>query len=411
MNRLGIYVHIPYCLQICTYCDFVKFESKDLPPPRDYISLLALELSSRREAFAPVATEVHSIYFGGGTPSLFSPQEILSVLDEIEKNGFNFRDRLGKIEITLEINPGTIDLQSLERYLEMGISRFSVGAQTFDESLLAKTGRKHSVQETVETLELLARKGVNYSFDLLFGLPGQTLEGVQSDVRKALTFGPSHISAYNLTVPTGHPLNRGRASDDVQAEMFSLIESELANEGVVRYEVSNFAKPGFESQHNLLYWRDEPYWGLGIGAHSYIPGDGSNGWGARFWNPATIRSYQNELASISGREFWNSLPKERNELLALNELLTDFCHTSLRRMNGLSEDMLLKKFGPLLARKIEKILELRLGPLVERGLVILETGKQGRRWRLSPAGLPLADRVFETLTFLKDEIPFNHPEV
>ncbi|MBN8539273.1 MAG: radical SAM family heme chaperone HemW [Deltaproteobacteria bacterium] len=411
MNRLGIYVHIPYCLQICTYCDFVKFESKDLPPPRDYISLLALELSSRREAFTPIATEVHSIYFGGGTPSLFSPQEILSVLDEIEKNGLKFRDRLGKLEITLEINPGTIDLQSLELYLKMGISRFSVGAQTFDESLLVKTGRKHTVQETVETLELLANKGVNYSFDLLFGLPGQSLEGVQADVRRAMMFSPSHISAYNLTVPTGHPLNRGRASDDVQAEMFSLIESELAQGGITRYEVSNFAKPGFESQHNLLYWTDQPYWGLGIGAHSYIPGDGSRGWGSRFWNPATVRAYQNELALISGREFFKSIPKERNELLALNELLTDFSHTSLRRMHGLSETMLVKKFGPRVSREVEKLIEARLRPLIDSGLVLFEIGKNGKHWRLSPTGLPLADRVFETLTFLKDEIPFKHPEV
>lgn len=411
MNRLGIYVHIPYCLQICTYCDFVKFESKDLPPPRDYISLLALELSSRREAFTPIATEVHSIYFGGGTPSLFSPQEILSVLDEIEKNGFKFRDRLGKLEITLEINPGTINQQSLELYLEMGISRFSVGAQTFDESLLAKTGRKHTVQETVETLELLSNKGVNYSFDLLFGLPGQSLEGVQADVRRAMMFSPSHLSAYNLTVPTGHPLNRGRASDEVQAKMFSLIESELERGGILRYEVSNFAKPGFESQHNLLYWKDQAYWGLGIGAHSYIPSDGKNGWGSRFWNPATIRSYQSELASISGREFFKSIPRERNEHLALNELLTDFSHTSLRRMHGLTEAMLLQKFGPHLSQNIERLIEARLRPLVESGLVIFETGKSGKRWRLSQAGMPLADRVFEALTFLKDEIPFLRPEV
>lgn len=411
MNRLGIYVHIPYCLQICTYCDFVKFESKDLPPPRDYISLLAHELSTRREAFASLATEVHSIYFGGGTPSLFSPQEILSVLDEIEKNGFRFRDRLGNLEITLEINPGTIDLASLDRYLAMGINRFSVGAQTFDEALLAKTGRKHSVRETVETLDLLADKGVNYSFDLLFGMPGQTLDGVRSDINQAIKFRPSHVSAYNLTVPTGHPLNRGRASDTVQAEMFNVIESELEQDGIFRYEVSNFAKPGFESQHNLLYWTDQPYWGIGVGAHSYIPSDGTAGWGSRFWNPATVRAYQNELALVYGREFWKRLPKERSEALAINELLTDFSHTSLRRMHGLTAKMLREKFGPNLSGEVEGLIESRLLPLVSSGLVKFETDGGEKRWRLSPAGLPLADRVFESLTFLKNEISFTRPEV
>lgn len=411
MNRLGIYIHIPYCLQICTYCDFVKFESKDLPPPRDYISLLALELSSRNAAFSPFATEVHSIYFGGGTPSLFSPQEILSVLDEIEKNGFKFRDRLGKLEITLEINPGTIDRDSLEHYISMGINRFSVGAQTFDEALLGVTGRKHSVRDTIETLDLLASRNVNYSFDLLFGLPGQTLAGVRKDVKEALKFSPSHLSAYNLTVPSGHPLNRGRATEDVQAEMFELIETELLHGGISRYEVSNFAKPGFESKHNLLYWTDQPYWGLGTGAHSYLPGNGPADWGSRFWNPSTVRAYQKELQTAIGGEFWKSFPKERSERLAVNELLTDFSHTSLRRMHGLTSERLREKFGLIMSLELESLIEARLQPLIDRGLVTFENGKSGKQWRLSATGLPLADRVFETLTFLKDEIRISRPEV
>ncbi len=404
MNRLGIYVHIPYCLQICTYCDFVKFESKDLPPPQDYISLLALELSTRAEAFQPDTTTVHSIYFGGGTPSLFSPQEILTVLDEIEKNGFKFRDRLGKLEITLEINPGTIGHDSLERFIEMGVNRFSVGAQTFDESLLAKTGRKHTVQETVESLELLAKRGVNYSFDLLFGMPDQTLDGVRRDVRRALDFQPSHLSAYNLTVPSRHPLNRGRASDDVQAEMFEAIEFELKPGGLFRYEVSNFAKPGKESQHNLLYWSDQPYWGLGIGSHSYRPSKDSPNWGSRFWNPATVRAYQKELQAASGAKFWLDMPKERSEQLAINELLTDFTHTSLRRLHGLTSDMLKNKFGPAHHLTIENQIAQRLEPLVAQGLVHFENKNNVKVWRLSKAGLPLADRVFETLTFLRGEV-------
>lgn len=419
MNRLGIYVHIPYCLQICTYCDFVKFESKDLPPPQDYISLLELELSSRASTFLPNESEVNSIYFGGGTPSLFSPDQILSVLNAIEKNGFKFRDRFKKIEITLEINPGTIDQDALERFIEIGVTRFSVGAQTFDESLLAVTGRKHTVSETMKTLDLLAKKGVNYSFDLLFGLPGQTLEGVRRDVQKALKFQPSHLSAYNLTVPSGHPLNRGRASDDVQAEMFEAIEMELETGGLFRYEVSNFSKPGFESQHNLLYWTDHAYWGLGIGAHSYIPGSGQPHWGVRFWNPSTIRSYQKELSQVLGNQFWQKLPKERSERLLLNELLTDFSHTSLRHMRGLTSEMLERKFGtPLagalnigLASKIENLVEERLQPLVNRGLVNFEIENGRKIWRLSKEGLPLADRVFESLTFLKNEVPLSLPEV
>ncbi len=402
--RFGIYVHIPYCLQICTYCDFVKFESRDLPPTNEYISLLQRELKTRARAFG--SRELTSIYFGGGTPSLFTPQEILTVLEAIANEGFTLSKTAGRnnsspAEITLEINPGTISESALDEFLKIGVTRFSVGAQTFDEELLKVTGRKHSVPDTITTLEMLKARGVNYSFDLLFGLPGQRLRGVENDVKQALQFNPSHISAYNLTVPAKHALNKGRASDDEQAEMFELIERDLATAGIFRYEVSNFAKPGFESQHNQLYWSDAPYWGLGIGSHSYIPRgvdqavDVEAPWGVRFWNPATIAAYRTELEKLEGPLFWSNLKEERLEKLQIHEALTDFSHTALRSQRGLERRAVEAKFG---ARATELVSNRLADPILREFLV-----KTDEKWVLSRKGQAMADRVFESLTFLSDD--------
>ncbi len=396
-SKFGLYVHIPYCLQICTYCDFVKFESRDLPPHSDYISLLKRELKTRARAFG--SRELTSIYFGGGTPSLFSPAEILSILEAVAIEGFTLAS---DAEVTLEINPGTITEGSLDEFLGLGVTRFSVGAQTFDEDLLKITGRKHSVADTLATLKMLAERKTNYSFDLLFGLPGQRIDGVKRDVRRALEFSPSHLSAYNLTVPAKHALNSGRASDDEQAEMFELIETELAAKGIFRYEVSNFAKPGFESCHNTLYWSDLPYWGLGIGSHSYVPrGDdalesSATPWGVRFWNPPTIAAYRAELEKVEGARFWSSLSKDRFEKLELNEALTDFCHTALRSQTGLELARVEAKFGPTLGKAVRVRLD---DPKLKEFL----QHRQGS-FALTKRGQAMADRVFETMTFLKDEI-------
>ncbi len=400
MKRFGLYVHIPYCLQICTYCDFVKFESRDLPPNGEYVSLLQRELRTRSVAFG--TRELTSIYFGGGTPSLFSPAEILSVLQAIatESDG---RLRIAKnAEITLEINPGTITEASLDEFLKIGVTRFSVGAQTFDEELLKVTGRKHSVPDTVATLKMLAARELNYSFDLLFGLPRQKLEGVAKDVERALEFNPAHLSAYNLTVPSKHPLNVGRASDDVQAEMFELIERDLEKAGILRYEVSNFAKPGFESQHNQLYWSDTAYWGLGIGSHSYIPrGDASlsnasEPWGVRFWNPATIAAYRGELDQAKDARFWSNLKSERIETLQLHEALTDFTHTALRSQVGLKRQAVNDKFGVSVANLVSV-------RLADPALVDFVKERLGA-WILTRKGQAMADRVFESVTFLKEDV-------
>ena len=351
-------------------------------PPEEYVKVLIDEIRSRASDVPFRQTD--TIYFGGGTPSLLEAPLILSVLEALAKEGFTWSRNA---EITVEINPGTIDQKKLDQYLAIGINRFSVGAQTFNERLLKIAGRKHSSTETVETLNLLKSAGANYSFDLLFALPSQTAAEVRADLRTALAFSPSHLSAYCLTVPDNHPMARGRALESEQVEMFDLIEKELREAGIEKYEVSNFAKPGAESRHNTLYWTDQPYWGLGVSSHSYFPRESREDWAAaapfgfRFWNPIGLKNYVKQVWPLVEKPsergfnfvsppsesfaFLRTLPSEQIEILKENESLTDFCHTSLRFVRGMTTDAARLKFSP---RAMALLLE-RLELLEHEGLL------------------------------------------
>jgi oxygen-independent coproporphyrinogen-3 oxidase len=209
---------------------------------------------------------------------------------------------------------------------------------------------------------------------------------VSQDLESALSYQPDHVSPYFLTVGSHHPLQKGRAPEAEQIEMFSTIETKLSAAGLVRYELSNYARPGAESQHNMLYWTDESYWGIGLSAHSYFRNEGP--WGTRFWNPAGVNSYQRQIVS--------GLPKENRERLEKHQSLTDFCHTSLRLMRGLQVDALQNKFGKGTA---ELVLG-RLRDLNAKGLANTMNGA----WSLSAQGRLLSNVVFGELTFLRDEI-------
>jgi len=362
-------------------------------PPAKYIELLLYEIRTR--AHDVPLKDLSTIYFGGGTPSLFEPSLILSVINELANVGFQI---LKDAEVTIEIDPTTVDQTKLETYLKMGVTRFSVGAQTFNARLLELAGRKHKPNDTEVLLELLNKNRVNYSFDLLFGLPSQTLSDVADDVAKALSYQPPHLSAYCLTVPETHPMAQGRAPDDEQVEMITLIESELEKVGVLRYEISNYARPGFESVHNLLYWTDQAYWGLGVASHSYFPS--SRRWGLRFWNAPSINLYEKDMRAWSQNSvftFQSNLPANSHETLELHQSLTDFCHISLRLEAGLNENAARLKFP----RSAFAEVETRLAELSNEGLVY----SIANGWSLTPRGRALSNLVFERLTFLKKDLP------
>lgn len=383
----GIYIHIPYCIQRCSYCDFATYEKSSILPPSEYIEFLKKEI----HVYGPllIGMKVDTVYFGGGTPSLIEAELLVSVLETLKKVGFRFVEG---IEITMEINPATIDEEKLKIYLEAGINRFSVGAQTFRNDLLKSVGRQHSAKDTQKTLELLSNKGLNYTFDLLFALPGQTKKDLERDLDWVKYFAPNHLSAYCLTVQDGHPLSKMRLPELEQIEMFDVIETELGRIAMDRYEISNFAKAGFESKHNLIYWTDENYWGAGLGAHSYIK---DNFWGKRFWNPNNIQQYTTKITKLPNGVASSIISYRENEQyeeLTENQTLTDYCHIFLRIKKGLCLENLEVKFGKFRRTQVETILkDLQIKGYVEYVL---------KRWRLSKDGVLVSNRIFEACTFL-----------
>lgn len=385
---LSVYVHIPYCLQRCRYCDFTTFEFSEIEPAEQYIQSVLQEIRNRRHLWPQ--TEIKTLYFGGGTPSLISPELIVAVKHELANSGFTFQPHA---ELTLEINPATMDEAKLDFYLANGFNRFSVGAQTFNDRLLKSCGRKHSAADTHATLKLLRDRGVNYSFDLLFALPGQTLAELEADLETVSEYRPPHLSAYCLTVPEGHPMASGRAPEDEQVAMFAAIERRLAAVGLLKYEISNFAQRGFESRHNGVYWNDQSYWGIGLSAHSYDRAAGPHG--LRFWNPKSLKLYAAQVAMNAG-SFEELLPQDQWEKLQLHESMTDFCHMHLRTMAGLTEDALQNRFaGPALTA-----IQPRLEKLRGRGWL----EHAGGNWKLSAEAQLISNKVFEELCFLANDV-------
>ena len=236
---------------------------------------------------------------------------------------------------------------------------------------------------------MLQERGLNYSLDLLFALPGQTLIHLKRDLAEIATLSPPHVSAYCLTIPEHHPMNAGRPREEQQVDMFHLIEDHLVQHGLQKYEISNFAKPGFESRHNLTYWMDQDYWGLGVSSHSYRKQDPSP-YGCRFFNPNSIAEYERQVQAASG-SLENILPASQWEQLLATESLTDFCHTFLRTTTGLSKDALHHKFPfELLARLWPRLRQLENDCLLESSIL---------GWRLTPTGQMLSNQVFSQLTF------------
>lgn len=389
--KFGVYVHIPYCIQRCTYCDFATYEQSKIMAPENYVQLVLEEIRQKRY-YEP--RHLDTLYFGGGTPSLLEPQLIVAIQKGLEKQGFTTGP---ETEVTLEINPATLTRDKLKFYIDHGFNRFSVGAQTFDDRLLKMVKREHNARQTLETLDLLRSFNLNFSFDILFALPSQTIEGLRRDVEIAVEQGSAHISPYCLTVPEGHPLAKGRALEDEQVDMFELIAGELTSRGFNQYEISNFARPGFESRHNLLYWTDQPYWGLGLSAHSY---SAQKPWGVRYWNASTIELYQKQILEKQGQTFERpstQLPENQFEILEKHQALTDFCHTSLRLMRGLDERELQEKFPNSVSVQVLSLLH----GLAEKSWV---RRHDNGHWALTPSGLVISNQVFRDLTFLESDL-------
>lgn len=388
-NSLGAYVHIPFCIQRCHYCDFATYAKDQIAPNSDYVDAVCQEISLRRPLFSEKSLQ--TIYFGGGTPSLLAPKEIEKIILCFEENDFVFDD---DIEITLEVNPATLTASKSRDFKQAGINRISLGCQSFNDDYLKACNREHSAQDTRDTIELIKKDFHNFSLDLLFSLPKQGLKNLEEDLKEILTFAPPHVSAYCLTLVEKHPMNVGRCSEEEQVEMFELITSYLSMLKLERYELSNFSKVGFESRHNNLYWTDRNYWGVGLSAHSYRK---EPHWGYRFWNASTYSTYLDQVKALRKEDqIESSFPKQQFEKLQIHESLSDYCHTFLRMSSGLKKQTLRQKFGD----NTEAIVSNRLTQFQPSGLI--EEDPIG--WKLTEKGFLLSNQVFKELIFSSEDI-------
>lgn len=375
----SLYVHIPYCQSKCPYCDFNSHAAASWPE-QDYTRALNAELKLRSAEPPWRGAQVATIFFGGGTPSLFAPRSIGEIIAAAE-DAFGIE---AGAEITLEANPGTVDEKKLVAMRLAGVNRLSLGAQSFDARTLKFLGRIHSAEQTRAAARMAHRAGFErLNLDLIFAVPGQGIAEVLADIDQAAALEPDHISAYNLTFEQGTAffteLRQGRMrqlSADQQAELYAAVRRRLPERGYPMYEISNYAPAGHQARHNLTYWRAESYLGLGAGAHSFARcGRG----GRRWWN---VRGPSAYLQMALGGGFAEAGAEAIDECVAASE----YVFLNLRLRDGFALEEFRSRFGL-------SFMGLFGGPaarLFEGELLLRENG----RIRLSERGLELADSVF-----------------
>ncbi len=284
-DPIGLYVHIPFCVKKCAYCDFCSFPYSDVSWREAYIKRLCKEISEYKGR----EIEVNSIFFGGGTPSLLSSDEFCKITDSIKNSFWVSSDT----EFTIEANPKTLTEKNLLSYMECGVNRISIGFQSIHQNELKKLGRIHSCSDFWDSYTLARRVGIrNINIDLMYGIPDQTYESFSKTLDTVKELSPEHISVYGLILEEGTPLYKSRKSlflpnEDEECEMYYLASKKLSLGGYSHYEISNYAKPTYECRHNLKYWHNEEYIGFGISAHSYYSGK-------RFSNSDNISAYLDE---------------------------------------------------------------------------------------------------------------------
>lgn len=374
-KEFGLYIHIPFCRQKCFYCDFPSFAGREKKIDK-YLQALEQEFALLRQRlyqkdgagdterkFAP-----RTIYIGGGTPTALNANQLAKLLEIVQK----YVAVAEAEEFTVEMNPGTVDREKLLLLQQAGINRLSVGVQSFDDHCLQKIGRIHTAQDAVNTIELAHNLGFdNISLDLIYGLPQQDREILTKSVERALALPVQHISIYGLQLEEGTAFQRmadmGKLhlpTDELVEAMYDYIVEKLPEAGYQRYEISNYALPGYESKHNLSYWQDVEYLGLGSGAHSYWQG-------TRYENPSSIDDY------ISALEV-GRLPATLEEQVDRQAHMEEYCFLGLRTAAGIDKNLFQQKFGvdlfTVYGRTIEKLVALDLLQHTARGIALTTLG-------------------------------------
>lgn len=372
---IGLYIHVPFCIRKCLYCDFTSYPVSGTAVS-DYLGSLVKEINLYGAALGDEGKSISSLFFGGGTPTCLPAGALKMILDELR---YSFSLMEG-CEITVEANPGTVDAAGLETLLKAGVNRLSLGVQSFNDSLLGVLGRIHSSAQALEAVRLARAAGfANLNLDFIFGIPGQTISDWQETLAQAAALGPEHIAAYGLQLEEGTPLaqavGRGEicaCSEDLELMMYRHAVKYLETSGYKQYEISNFSRPGRECVHNLVYWLNNPYLGLGPAAHSFINGE-------RFSNVTALDRYSERL---SGGEF----PVEARERLTVDDEMAETMFLGLRLTAGVDLNLFHRRFG----RRAEDVYRREIEGLLKNGLVEINNCFL----RLSDKGLPLANVVF-----------------
>jgi len=371
---LALYAHFPWCVQKCPYCDFNSYTLRDELPEQRYVETLLRDLDAQTADLG--ARPLTSIFLGGGTPSLFAPAAIGRVIEHARMRlGF-----AGDIEVTLEANPGTIERGRFAEYRAAGVTRVSLGAQSFDERQLKLLGRIHSADETRRAAEELHAAGLaNFNLDLMYALPGQTSEEAQADLRAALALDPAHLSQYHLTIEPGTQFAAAppvQPADEVVEDMLQSCLHSLEEAGFEQYEVSGYSRAGARCVHNLNYWTFGDYIGIGAGAHGKLSFP-DEGFAVRTQQTREPRRY---LAAVPG-----ALARQP---ISSDDLTFEFAMNGFRLIQGFDDEMFESRTGlPI------EVFERALAPLVARGLV----ERSANHWRATAKGFRFLNDILVEL--------------
>ena len=368
----SLYIHIPFCLKRCVYCDFVSgiFDPEELS---SYVIALQLEIEK-----LPAETPLSTLFIGGGTPTILSP-EMSSNLLHCLFNHFIFKDNY---EATIEANPGTLDGEKLQSIMSSGINRISIGVQSFNDKELAFLGRIHSSKEAEQAVIMAGKAGFkNISIDLIYGIPGQSMKSWKHTLEKAVLCDPYHISAYELTVEQGTPLSRSDLDRDEEEiiEMYEYAIDWLSAQGFTHYEISNFARPGYECRHNLNYWDRGDYYGAGLGAHSLIDNQ-------RLRNTDDLKNYIRLITQ-------NDSPGRVIDHISDEKALSEAIFLGLRKTEGIIVESLAMRYKVNILSSYRKVIE----DLQTAGLISISPSGCSNETNISLTrkGLLLSNEVFE----------------
>ena len=379
MKKIGIYIHIPFCMQKCYYCDFCSYAGK-LEMQNKYINSLLKEIDEIKNKNE---YQINTIYIGGGTPSVIDAELIQKLIKKINSS-FNISN---SAEVTIEVNPGTVNEEKIKKYKESGINRISIGLQSAKDELLKVIGRIHNYNDFENAYNIIAESGFsNINVDVMIGLPSQTIEDVEDTINKIIGKNPTHISVYSLIVEPGtimeSMINSGKyklPDEDVERKMYWLVKHVLEQNGYIQYEISNFAKEGFKSKHNSDCWDQKEYIGLGAAAHSYINA-------TRYSNTSNLEEY---IENIEKNQFLKNI--QIHEKQDKVDMMKEYMIIGLRKISGINVNSFMQKFkcNPLV------IFEEQINKMKNLNLLQVDNNLDNCYIKLTDKGIDFANIVWE----------------